>query len=320
MRRRDLVVVAVAVVAVAAGALVMKFRAVDGGGGGGRGLRVVVTVAPLVELARSVAPEGSEVRALMPPGQSEHGYEFTPGDLAALAEADVVVYVGLGLEPQVEEFVAMHPTRSRQDVCFARAVGLGDVQGVDGHDDEDDGEGHAHEEDHGVDPHLWLDPAMVKQLVPVLSGAMGAAARARGIDSPEASSKLVAAEEALEARVDALDAEFRAKLSAFKGSAIVTHHRAWGRLASRYGLEVAATLRPVESAEPTPGQVAEVMRALEEHKAGAVFVEPQFDSTSVRRIAETAGVKVERLDPLGDGDWFATMRSNLESLVRGLSK
>jgi zinc transport system substrate-binding protein len=304
-------------------------------------MRIVVTIPPLGELARRLAPAGSDVRVLMQPGRSEHGYEYTPSDLAALGRADVVVYVGLGLEPQIEKFLADRTSPTRRDVCFATAVGItvsnpdpknhdhdhaheGHDHGEHAHDHEDHA-GHNHapgeacEHDHGgVDPHLWLDPALVKRLVPVLSGAIGASMKSAGTDAPEAVAALIKAEEELIRDIDRLDAEFRAALEAVKGATIVTHHNAWPRLAERYGLSVAAVIRPVESAEPTPGQLAAAVEAIRERKARAIFVEPQFNADAARRLAQAAGVRVGMLDPLGTGEWFGLMRYNLDELVRGL--
>src|SRR5215831_13637893 len=85
--------------------------------------RVVATIPPLAGLVSPLLAAGGTVRTLIPPTRSEHGYELTPEDVAALARADVVVYVGLGLEPQVESFLKSHPRPGRRDVCFASVVG-----------------------------------------------------------------------------------------------------------------------------------------------------------------------------------------------------
>src|SRR5882757_8715144 len=66
------------------------------------GLRAVVTIPPLKGLIEPLLPPGTTVTVLMQPGRSEHGYEFTPADMAAMARADVFVYVGLGLEGRIE--------------------------------------------------------------------------------------------------------------------------------------------------------------------------------------------------------------------------
>src|SRR5690349_13389373 len=87
-------------------------------------LKVVVTVAPLKGLVEPLLPEGSKVTVLMEPGKSEHGYEFTPADMAAVARADLVVYVGLGIDAKVEAAVKKRDMGSGQSVCFADAAGV----------------------------------------------------------------------------------------------------------------------------------------------------------------------------------------------------
>src|SRR5882724_10246857 len=89
--------------------------------GGGIPLKVVVTIAPLKGLVEPLLPEGSTVTVLMQPGKSEHGYEFTPGDVAAMAKADLFVYVGLGLEGRIEAAAKRQASADHQVLCFADA-------------------------------------------------------------------------------------------------------------------------------------------------------------------------------------------------------
>lgn len=282
-------------------------------------LRIVVTVPPLQSLARDLAPPGSQVIGLMAPGRSEHGYEFSPSDLEALARADVVLYVGLALEPKIEKFIASNPSSHRRDICFAQEVGADQEHADDqshsddAHDDKHAGDDHHHG---SVDPHLWLDPHLVSALLVKLAPQIEAAAQAAGVADFDGPARAKASAE----RVAAVDAAYTESLAPFKGRTIVTHHNAWRRLAERYGLTVAAVIRPVEGSEPTPDAIAKSVAALKSQGTHAIFVEPQFNPESARRIAEAAGAKVFTLDPLGSGDWNALMRSNLESLHQGLSQ
>ena len=63
---------------------------------------VATTASMAAVLGQIERAARSTVTVLMQPGKSEHGYEFTPADVAALATADLVVYVGLGLEGRIE--------------------------------------------------------------------------------------------------------------------------------------------------------------------------------------------------------------------------
>jgi zinc transport system substrate-binding protein len=264
-------------------------------------------------LVKALTPADATVTVLMPPGRSEHGYEPTAADVEALGTADLVVYVGLNLEPQVAKFLAAHPSSRRVDVCWARELGLGEATADHAeeaaHQEHDEHEGH----DHGsVDQHVWLDPVLVKRMVPVMSAAVRKAGTNAGL-APSAPSP-----DGLLARVEAVDAAYRERLGPLKDRAIVTHHNAWGRIAERYGLKVAAVLRPFEMVEPTSGEIFAVVEAVRKEGVRTIFVEPQFNAEAARRVAEEAGVKLKVLDPLGDGDWEAMMRKNLEALAEGL--
>lgn len=270
-------------------------------------LRVVVTVAPLAGLVKPLLPAGTELKVLMSAGHSEHGYEFSPGDMAAIGSADLLVYVGGGLEVGVEEFIKNHPPGARrQDVCFMVVAGVE----PDAHDD------HGDEHHHGVDPHLWLDTRLCVKLVDALGPKVKAAAQASGASAGDIERAMTSEK----ADIGVLDRDYATQLAPLKGREIVTHHNAWSRLADRYGLTVAAVMRDIDESEMTPQAVAATVDAIRKQGVKAVFVEPQFDRVAAERIAAAAGVKVFELDPLGDGDWFKMMRGNLESLVKALAE
>ena len=273
-------------------------------------LRVVVTLPPLKGLVEPLLPEGSEVKVLLPPGANHHGWQPTPSDVASLSRADIVVYIGRGLEPIVVRHLNRHKSPWRRDVAFA------DLLGIElGHHHHHDHDHHEHCDHGDEDPHLWLDPVLVKQFVEKLGPIVLEAARDAGYEFD------AGAANALAMRIDGIDAEYRDRLAPLQGAVIVTHHNAWSRLTDRYGLEVAEVLRPVDTAEPSAGDLERAARAVREAGVRGVFLEPQYggrDAGVIRRVAGEAGVSVGVLDPHGDGDWFAMMRRNLDELVRTL--
>lgn len=300
--------------------LLAVFAACIGGSALASGLQVVVTIPPLRGLVEPLLPEGSTVKVLMPPGRSEHNYEFTPSDMAAVENADLVVFVGMWLEPRVEKFLDANPSVRRVDVSLAEMAGAGATEDP-AHEHGKESGGHKHDDacEHSEDPHVWLDPVLMEEALPALAEAVGKAMSVRGLLDEPAKMELREAEAKEAASIEDLDTEFREKLAPFKGAKIVTHHAAFGRLAIRYGLEVAEVIRVKESEEPTPGRVAAVVQSVKKEGVPVIFVEPQFNAAMAERVAKAAGVKVGRLDPIGDGDWFAMMRGNLAELVTGLS-
>lgn len=277
-----------------------------------RPVRIVVSIPPLAGLIHELAPE-AQVTLLVPPGVSEHNFDITAAAIAATGAADLVVLNGAGLEPQVERLLKSQGERKGRSV-----IRFGDVVGVtnDGHDHQD-GHDHDHDHDHGaIDPHLWLDPVLVERFTPALSQAlMSAMLRA---DDQNGMKSLEARTAHLLTRVRAVDQEYREQLKPFTGRSIVTQHAAFGRLADRYGLQVAATLRAGDMVEPTPAVIAQVARLAREQGVKAVFTEPQSSGMDARRLSEATGLKLLVLDPLGTGNWEELMLTNLESLVEGL--
>lgn len=291
-----------------------------------RSLRVVVTIPPLLWPVQQILGEGpgavpAEITLLLKPGLSEHGFELTPSQINAVRSADIVVMAGHALEPRVEELLKSAPNPARSVVSFEGLPGtlpLGLEHQHCDHDHEhahgDDAHNHA-----ATDPHLWLDPVAMKALLDRLSDATLARLSERGPDAASAAPGVRARAQAAAARCDEIDAAYSDQLAPLSNRTIVTHHNAYAYLCKRYNLTVAAVIRPIETLEPTPGDVMKAVKALKEQKAAAVFVEPQFPAGVARRIAETARVRLQSIDPLGDGDWPALMLANLRSLVDGLS-
>lgn len=293
-------------------------------------LRVVVSIAPLRGLVEPILKEAAipgSVDVLIPPGRSEHGYEYPPSKLARLESADLIVLVGLGLETPVQKFLAGLPpraggegARSRRVVVFADAIGEaaapeGDEPGEPVHEHEHEHEhGEACEHDHhGTDPHLWLDPVLVERFVGVLTQQL---AEAVGDGTPAAARVRVAGE-ALRKRVLAVHEEYALACGGFPTKTIVVGHDAWGRLAARYGLETVA-IAGLTATEPTPKALEAAASAVKSRGLKVIFVEPQLSDRAGRMLAAATRAEIRKLDPLGDGDWFAMMNGNLRELKRAL--
>jgi zinc transport system substrate-binding protein len=89
---------------------------------------IVAAFYPLAFAAEQVAGPGTEVRNLTPPGVEPHDLELSGGDVRAIADADLVLYLR-GFQPSLEAAI---------DSTSAHAV---DLLGAT-----------------VTDPHLWLDP------------------------------------------------------------------------------------------------------------------------------------------------------------------
>lgn len=295
-------------------------------------VRVIVSIPPLKGLVTPLlAGLDASVETLIPVGVSEHGYEIPASSLASLARADLVVFVGRGLEPQVTRFLADHPSPTREVVQFASLVDTGDEHDhghdhdahpatgdavPDQHDHSDEHEGHRH--DAGSDPHLWLDPHHVRTLVPGVRSAIERLLSRRNELSDPAKARLAEAERATLERVDAVDAAYAATMAGATSRTIVVAHDAYTLLARRYHLTTVA-IAGLNASEPTVKDIRVAIAALQEKGATVVFVEPQLSRAAGEKVAQATGATVLVLDPVGGDDWFATMSANLDALAKGLN-
>jgi len=119
--------------------------------------QVVAGFYPLAFAAEQVGGDGVEVKNLTPAGAEPHDLELTPREVEELLDADLVLYLGAGFQPAVEEAVAA-----------ADVPALDVLDGVDAH---------------GGDPHVWLDPILFAQVAERIGPELGQEAAARELAS-----------------------------------------------------------------------------------------------------------------------------------------
>jgi zinc transport system substrate-binding protein len=266
--------------------------------------RVVAAFYPLAFAAERVAAETTDVANLTPPGAEPHDVELTARDVERIRSADVVLYLGEGFQPALEDAVA---DADGEVVDLLEGIAL--REGGEAHEegDEEDGEG---EEEH--DPHVWLDPIRFAAMVERIGAILGREDEAA----------------ALAADVRALDVEYREGLADCERRELVTSHAAFGYLAARYGLEQIAITGISPEVEPTPSDLRQVVQDVDEHGATTVFFETLVSPRLAETVAREVGADVAVLNPLEgltdeeldrSEDYFSVMRANLAALRKALS-
>lgn len=113
---------------------------------------VVASFYPLAWATEQVAnPSIDAVVNLTPPGVEPHDIELTPSDVETIRGAELVIYIGGGFQPAVEDAVASRGGRSL------------DVLGGES------------------DPHIWLDPVRFARVVERIARAVGGAGSAQRV-------------------------------------------------------------------------------------------------------------------------------------------
>ena len=170
--------------------------------------------------------------------------------------------------------------------------------------------GHHHHEHGTLDPHIWLDPALVKiQAANIRDGLSRV--------DPEGSAAYAANTARFIEELDRLDAEIRAILSPIPENrrSFLVFHPSWGYFAKAYGLRQVSI--EVEGKEPSPKDMARIITQGREEGVRVIFVQPQFSEKSAQTIARQLGASVVRLDPLA-ADWDENLRRASRAFVDAL--
>ena len=244
-----------------------------------RPLRLLATVFPLQEFAAEVAGARGACSLLLPPGAGVHTWQPRPGDIARLAECDLLLFIGSGLEPWLPDLLRAFP---KGRVRTLEAAGGLAVPGPE-HADEAEGTEPGHDL---LDPHVWLDFEIDVRIVERI------AAELTRID-PAGGPGFAANARRLTDRLLRLDEDFRAGLSGCRGrDLVVAGHGAFGYLARRYGLVQTALYGLSPDAQPKP---RDLMRAIDTCRAKAirtVFFENSVPPDLSRTLAQAIGGRV----------------------------
>ncbi|KPF44046.1 zinc ABC transporter substrate-binding protein ZnuA [Rhizobium sp. AAP43] len=290
--------------------------------------QVVVSIKPIHSLVASIMKGVGEPSLIVEGAASAHTYTLKPSNARALENADLVFWVGPGLEAFLTKPLETLPAK-------AKIVDLDDVDGLtkltfreggafEAHDHGEHGEGEAHDEhghdsaeaehapeaepaeehgheehehhgehEHGgTDMHLWLDPANAKAMA-------GAIAKHLAAVDPDNAPTYEANARTLEAEIDTLDAEIKTTVAPVLDTPFVVFHDAYQYFEKRYQVRVAGSITVSPETMPGAERLSEMHAKIKELKAACVFAEPQFEPRLIKVVTEGTNAKTGTLDPEG---------------------
>ncbi|MFF5517965.1 metal ABC transporter substrate-binding protein [Streptomyces coeruleorubidus] len=276
---------------------------------------VVASFYPMAFLAEQIGGDHANVTSLTEPGQEPHDLEISTKQRAQLEEADAALFLK-GLQPAVDEAVSQTGIKTKID-----AAGLTTLEdhGSTEHEHEGEGEeGHAEEEEHARDPHIWLDPVKYAEVAEGVGKAFEKADPDHAADYKKNTAALVK-------KLNGLDGEFENGLKDTRTKVFFTNHAAFGYLAERYGLTQEAISGLDPESEPSAARVKELQQEAKADGVTTVFYETLVSDKTAKTLAKDAKLKTDVLDPLegitdksrGD-DYFQVMEANLKALQAAL--
>ncbi|WP_312242472.1 zinc ABC transporter substrate-binding protein ZnuA [Pantoea sp.] len=265
---------------------------------------VVASIKPIGFIAAAIADGVTPVDVLLPDGASEHDYALRPSDVKRIKNADLVVWVGPGMEAFLTKSAAALPA--------GKSLQLADIDTVKplliAGDDDDDDHGHEHGADNSEDSdashhyhdhgqynmHLWLSPEIARQSAVAIHQKLSEL-------MPQSRAKLDANLKQFEAGLANADQQINAQLAPVKNKGYFVFHDAYTYFEKHYGLSPAGHFTVNPEIQPGAQRLHQIRTQLVEQKAVCVFAEPQFRPAVIDAVARGTQVRKGTLDPLGMG-------------------
>ncbi len=232
---------------------------------------VVATTSILGDVTANIVGDSDLVEVLISIGVDPHDFQPSARQVARMAEADLVVVNGLGLEEELVDVLASIG-RDGQAVLSVGDL-LGSSEPVDGG---------------ASDPHFWMDPRQVVKVIDLIADAL----EELSVEGPWRVNA-----DHYRAEVEAVDFEIQAILEAIPEHRrfLVTNHESLRYFAGRYKFEVIGVVVPGGSTptEPSSSHLADLVRVMEQVGVPAVFADSTEPASLVEAVASEVGDGVE---------------------------
>ncbi|MCM3609889.1 zinc ABC transporter substrate-binding protein [Planococcus sp. MERTA32b] len=282
-------------------------------------MNIYTTVYPLTYFTERIGGEHVNVQSIYPAGSNEHTFEPTQQDMIALADADAVFYIGLGLEGFIDSAKKTLSNENVEFVATAESIAEADLGEGHSHEEEHD---HAHEEGteeehdhaHEVDPHVWISPVLSQQIAEAIKDELIER------DGGNAEEYEVNYEQLAE-ELQELDQAFEQMAAAAEQKTFFVSHSAFGYWADAYGLEQVAVAGLNSQDEPSQQELVEIVKQAEELNIDHIAFEQNVSSRLTEVIQNEIGAEAVQLHNLSvltqdeidaDETYFSLMQKNLE--------
>jgi len=262
------------------------------------GTRVLVVESFLADIAQNIAGDRFEVELLIPTGADPHTFQPTPQDVAKIANSQVLIINGAGLEEWLQEVL---DNAGGERLVIEAARGLSENSS------------------RPSDPHFWLDPNYVNHYAEEIRD---------GYTQIDPAGEAIYAQNTADyiAQLQELDSWIADQVEQISPERrmLVTNHESFGYFADRYGFTIIGTIVPSVStgSSPSAQQMVALIEAIKAANTPAIFLESGTNPKLAEQVAREAGVKVIKdlltHSILPPGGYIEMMKYNTLAIVEGL--
>jgi len=253
----------------------------------GNHLSVAVSILPQKYFVQKIAGDSINVTVVVPEGASPATYEPSPSDMRNLSNVKVWFTIGVAFEtPWLPRFTGSNPDliiRSTIENIERLPIDRYNATGYETSPQN------LLDSSGSPDPHVWLSPELVRRQVAVIADELCL------LDS-SGTNKYMANLESFNLEIDSLQQSIHALLDSSSSRSFIVFHPAWGYFADEFDL----VQIPIETAgsEPSPREMSLLVNYAKENNILAIFVSPQFSTSSAEAIASEIDAEVVYIDPL----------------------
>ncbi|MFY0641102.1 MAG: zinc ABC transporter substrate-binding protein [Bermanella sp.] len=231
--------------------------------------QVLVSIHPVALLIKSAWPQ-LQVDTLMQANQSPHDFALKPSHRRIIYQAQHVIWLGRDMEPYLSKSLKRHDQVLDLSILFDERVEFAQ-------DEHEDHDGHNHG---GQDPHIWLNPNMIKNILALVQTQMG-------LSEPKA----------FLANLDTWQQQASKALTG-QTKGFISFHDAFHYWVEHFELNQTAVLAVHPEQPIGTRHLLQVRQLLEQGNVACLFVEPQFKASIVDKLQQGTNVPVVLIDPL----------------------
>lgn len=277
---------------------------------------VLVGIPPQYTFVKKIAGDLLQIETVLPPGADPHTFSIGPRSMETISQAALYFPAGMEFEPldlqQMKNVVDISANLKKRTLAQTVQEAFEDhheekedhdhdhhhgdhdhkEHNHSDHDHEHDHEHHHHDHSpHSIDPHYWMSPRNVIDILPVIEAALTKIA-------PAHAATFRANAEAYRKELEQLHGEIQTTLAPYRGSAVFVYHPAFGYFLDEYGLKQISI--ETEGKEPSPKQIQALIELARRESATIIALQPQYSPRPAQIVADAIAAKLITVDDLSE--------------------
>ncbi len=280
-------------------------------------LTVYTTIFPIEDFTKKIGGKHVEVKSVYPAGADAHTYEPTMKTMMDIADSDLLIFNGGGLESFIGKMESS--LKNEKVVKVEASEGVQLLSSEEQHGNEEHGHDDEHHH-HDKDPHIWIDPENATIMAENIKNALSE-------EMPSAKEDFEKNYQDLKAKLQQLDTDLRTVIESADRKEILVSHAAYGYWGHRYGLEQISITGISSENEPSQKQLQGIIETAKKHHIKYIIYDQNPVTKVVDTIQKETGTKpltlhnleyITEKDKQDKEDYFSIIDKNIETLKKAL--